>query len=136
MDSTALFSGVVGAAIGSLSSVATLYVQNTFQNRRAAQRLLFETAYKDYELRILHLPEHRTAFPVILAYHKKMFEMIESGHLTPSAAKEIMETQGEMARAVYEAAGYYRPDSQPNSDTTANPNTVAKSHRAAAHRQS
>jgi hypothetical protein len=103
LDSTALFSGVVGAVIGSLSSVATLYVQNTFQNRRATQRLLFETAYKDYELRILHLPKNRTAFPVILAYHKKMFDMIESGHLTPSAAKEIMDAQADMARGVYEA---------------------------------
>jgi hypothetical protein len=115
--------------------VATLYVQNIFQNRRAAQRLLFETAYKDYELRILHLPEHRTAFPVILAYHKKMFDMIESGRLTPSAAKEIMDLQGEMARAVYEAVGYYRPDSQPNSDTKANPDTAANRGRRPQHQK-
>jgi hypothetical protein len=55
MDSTALFSGFVGAA----TSLATLVVQNIFQNRRESQRLLFETAFKDYELRILHLPQNR-----------------------------------------------------------------------------
>ena len=83
MDSTALFSGFVGAVIGSATSLATLVVQNVFQNRRESQRLLFETAFKDYELRILHLPQNRAAFPVILAYHQKMTELIESRQLTP-----------------------------------------------------
>jgi hypothetical protein len=45
-------------------------VQNVYQNRRESTRLLFETAYKDYELRILKLPENIAAFPVILDYHE------------------------------------------------------------------
>ena len=103
MESTALVSGLIGALIGSFTSLATLFVQNVFQNRREARRLLFETAYKDYELRILHLPESRAAFPVILAYHQKMLELIESGHLTPRAAKEILRMQSEMGAALQRA---------------------------------
>lgn len=103
MDSTALLSGLIGALIGSFTSLATLIVQNIFQNRRESRRLLYETAYKDYELRILNLPEHRAAFPVILAYHQKMVELIESGHLTPQAAKEILRMQTEMGAALRKA---------------------------------
>jgi hypothetical protein len=103
MDSTALISGVVGAMIGSLTSLATLIVQNTYQNRRESTRLLFETAFKDYELRILHLPENRAAFPIILAYHQKMIELIEDGKLTPDAARQILKMQSEMSAAVQSA---------------------------------
>jgi len=117
VDSTALISGLVGALIGSLTSLATLLVQNVFQNRRESRRLLFETAYKDYELRILHLPENRAAFPVILAYHQKMLELIESGRLTPQAAKEILSMQSEMGaalqRAVEELAGAAKSHGRP-----------------------
>jgi hypothetical protein len=69
VDSTALVSGLIGAAIGSFSSIGTLIIQNRFQNRRDSTRLLFETAFRDYELRVHDLPENRAAFPVILAYH-------------------------------------------------------------------
>ena len=103
MDSTALFSGFVGAVIGAATSLATLVVQNVFQNRRESQRLLFETAFKDYELRILHLPQNRAAFPVILAYHQKMIELIESRQLTPAAAKQILLMQSEMNAAIQAA---------------------------------
>src|SRR5262245_21223283 len=103
MDSTALFSGLVGAVIGSLTSIATLIVQNFFQNRRETQRLLFETAFKDYELRSLHSAENLAAFPVILAYHQKMLELIERGQLTPSAAKEILTMQSQMGAALQTA---------------------------------
>lgn len=103
MDLTALISALVGAMIGSLTSLATLVVQNVFQNRRESKRLLFETAFKDYELRIVHLPENRAAFPVILAYHQKMIELIERGQLTPGAAKEILGMQSEMGEALQKA---------------------------------
>lgn len=102
-ETSALLSGLVGALIGSFTSLATLLVQNAAQNRRESQRLLFETAYKDYELRILHAPANRAAFPVILAYHQKMFELIESGRLTPAAAEEIFKLQADMSAAIQKA---------------------------------
>ena len=63
MDYTALASGLIGAAIGALSSWVTLIVQNHYQNQRDRTRLLYETAYKDYELRILRLPDNVATFP-------------------------------------------------------------------------
>ena len=114
MNSTALISGLVGAMIGSLTSLATLVVQNVFQNRRESRRLLFETAFKDYELRILHLPENRAAFQAILAYHQKMIQLIESGRLTPSAAREILRIQSEMGTAIQTAVGDFEAVEQPH----------------------
>jgi hypothetical protein len=100
MDYTALISGLIGATIGALSSLLTLMVQNVYQNRRESTRLLFETAYKDYELRILHLPKNIAAFPVILDYHQQMMSLIDKGNLTPAAVKDVFDRQGDMNAAV------------------------------------
>jgi hypothetical protein len=105
MDYTALISGLIGAAIGALSSLLTLIVQNVYQTRREATQLLFETAYKDYELRILHLPDNRAAFPVILRYHQQMMSLLGKGKLTPATMKDVFEMQAEMNAAVLRAAG-------------------------------
>ena len=104
MDTTALVSGLIGAVIGALSSVLTLVVQNVYQNRRESTRLLFETAYKDYELRIQQLPENRAAFPVILAYHQQMMSLIEKGELTPASMKDVFDRQAAMNAEVVRAA--------------------------------
>ena len=106
MDWIALISGLIGAMIGSLTSIGTLLVQNAFQNRRESQRLIFDTAFKDYELRFRYATEstpQRAAFPVILAYHQKMIDLIEKGKLTPFAAKEILKAQVEMGKALQRA---------------------------------
>jgi hypothetical protein len=100
MDYTALISGLIGAIIGALTSALTLVVQNVYQNRRESTRLLFETAYKDYELRILHLPDNRASFPVILAYHQQMMSLIGKGELTPTSMKAVFDRQAAMNAAV------------------------------------
>jgi hypothetical protein len=104
MDYTALISGLVGAIIGALSSLLALVVQNVYQNRRESTRLLFETAYKDYELRVLRLPENRAAFPVILAYHQQMMSLMDKGELTPARMKEVFDKQAAMNAEVLRAA--------------------------------
>jgi len=106
MDWIALLSGLVGVMIGSLTSIVTLLVQNAYQNRRESQRLIFDTAFKDYELRFRYASKstpQRASFPVILAYHQRMIELIEKEKLTPSAAKEILEAQVEMGAALQRA---------------------------------
>ena len=40
-------------------------------------------------------------FPVILAYHHKMVELIDKDKLTPDNAKEILRAQVEMGQALY-----------------------------------
>jgi hypothetical protein len=100
MEFTALISGLIGALIGSLTSLGTLIVQNVYQTRRESTRLVFETAYKDYELRILKLPDNIAPFPVILAYHQEMARLIEHDRLTPEAAKGLMSAQAAMTAAI------------------------------------
>ncbi len=117
MESTALISGLVGALIGSLTSLSTLIVQNVYQNRRDSTRLLFETAYKDYELRILHLPENRAAFPVILAYHQQMMQLIDKGNLTPDAAKGVLRMQADMAAAIQQVVDDHQTPVDPAQET-------------------
>jgi hypothetical protein len=118
MEYVALISGLIGALIGALSSFLTLIVQNIYQNRRESSRLLFETAYKDYELRILHLPENRTAFPVILDYHQQMIRLIDKGKLTPASMKDVFHRQADMDAAVQRAAGIRQgPASQSEGQT-------------------
>jgi hypothetical protein len=114
MDYTALISGLIGAVIGALSSVLTLVVQNVYQNRRESTRLLFETAYKDYELRIQQLPENRAAFPVILAYHQQMMNLIDKGKLTPASMKVVFDEQAAMNAAVLLAADRYQGPAGPS----------------------
>jgi hypothetical protein len=103
MDYTALASGLIGALIGALSSWVTLIVQNHYQNRRDRTRLLYETAYKDYELRILKLPGNRDAFPVILDYHQQMMGLIDKGNLTPATVEDVFGRQADMNAAVQRA---------------------------------
>jgi hypothetical protein len=103
MDASALLSGLAGALIGSLTSIGTLVVQNSFQTRRESERLMYDTAFRDYELIFRYEAQgtpRRAAFPVILAYHKKMLELVETGKLTPQAARGILEAQVEMTEAL------------------------------------
>ena len=114
MDYTALASGLIGAAIGALSSWVTLIVQNHYQNRRDRTRLLYETAYKDYELRILQLPDNIATFPVILDYHQQMMSLIDKGNLTPATVQDVFGRQADMTLAVQQAVASRRgPAGQP-----------------------
>jgi len=93
-------------------------VQNVYQNRRESTRLLYETAYKDYELRDLHLPENIAAFPVILDYHQQMMSLIDKGRLTPAAVKDVFDRQANMNTAVLRTIDSHQgPASQSEGET-------------------
>lgn len=66
---------------------------------------MYETAYKDYELRVLHLPENIAAFPVILDYHQQMMSPIDKGRLTPATVADVFDRQAEMNTAVLRSVG-------------------------------
>jgi hypothetical protein len=118
VDYVALASGLIGAIVGALSSWVTLIVQNRYQNRRDRTRLLYETAYKDYELRIRELPGNIAAFPVILDYHQQMMSLIDTGNLTPATVEDVLGRQAAMNAAVQRAAGSsQRPAGQPEDQT-------------------
>jgi hypothetical protein len=96
MDYTPVISVLIGSGIAAASSLLTLTVQNAYQNRRESNRLVFDTAYKDYELRILHRPESATSFPLILAYHREMLRLIDAGKVTPATVKNLFQGQADL----------------------------------------
>ena len=105
------YAGLAGVLLGGLCSTVTLFIQNTFQNRREEKRLIVETAYKDYELRVKEKGTFSVfPFPVVLAYHEKTIELIEKGELNQEAAEKIFTAMNEMnyalerARKKFEAA--------------------------------
>jgi hypothetical protein len=115
MDYTALISGLIGALIGASASLGGLWLQNVYQNRRESTRLLYDTAYKDYELRIEHREQNIAPFPVLLDYHQQMMSLVHKGELTPDLVTKIFIRQGAMEAAVLKALR--EPASQPESQT-------------------
>ena len=79
-------------------------MQNRYQGQREVKRLLYETAYKDHGLRLLHREDNIAAFPVILDYHARMMRLINEDKLTPQSLKAVMLAQGTMNAAVLAAA--------------------------------
>ena len=107
MDTTVLVSAFFGAILGAGTSILTLFVQNYFQNKREVKKMIFDNAWKDYEIRILHAQENgprMASFPTILAYHQEMMNLLEHGQLTPDKAKDILRAQAEMNEALWQAA--------------------------------
>jgi len=99
------YAGLAGVAIGALSSIATLTIQNIFQNRREGKRLIVETAYKDYELRVKEKGVFNAfPFPVVLAYHEKTIELIQKGQLNQDAVEKIYRAMNEMNAALERAS--------------------------------
>jgi hypothetical protein len=100
VDFTAAVAGLVGALVGAFTSIATIVIQGRLQTRREGARLLFETAFHDYELRIDRYGQDGAPLPapffVILAYHQKMMALADRGQLTPAKVGEILAAQTEM----------------------------------------
>jgi len=95
------YAGLVGVLIGAVSSAATLLIQNIFQNRRDEKRLIVETAYKDYELRVKEKGVFNVfPFPVVLAYHEKTIELIQKGQLNKDSADQIYIAMRDMQQAL------------------------------------
>ncbi len=106
MEATAApwYAGLVGVLIGAISSAATLLIQNIYQSRRDEKRLIVETAFKDYELRVKEKDTFSAfAFPVLLAYHEKTIELIQKGQLDKDAAEKIFTAMNEMNLALEQA---------------------------------
>jgi hypothetical protein len=79
---------------------------------------LYDTAYKDYELRIEHREQNIAPFPVLLDYHQQMMSLVHKGELTPDLVTKIFERQGVMTAAVLKALDSpQEPASQPESQT-------------------
>ena len=95
-----LIAGLVGAIIGSFSSIATILIQSHYQRKRDLTRLSTEVAIEDfkYALEIAKAKGVKTRIPPVslyVRYHFKYLTLLESGKLTPDDLKNFIEEHRE-----------------------------------------
>ena len=114
-DYLPLLAGLVGALIGSLSSVITLVLQARYQQERELRKLAIELAMEDFKFRVENESDriHPVAAPVIVGYWNKMATLVSRDELTPGTMRDVLFYDAQMKAAMSEA---YREWQQPAPD--------------------
>lgn len=117
-----LISGLIGAVIGSVSSIATLVIQAHYQQKREFKKLAVQLAMEDFKFRIANESERiiPASAPVLIGYWDKMIDLVVSGKLSPKTVQEILEYDGELKLAVLTAYQAYQKKYQQKSNNKAN----------------
>jgi hypothetical protein len=92
MEYLPLVSGLVGALIGSLSSIVTLLIQSHYQTKREMKKLAIEVALKDFIFRAENQSELIQVQPVALLinYYDRIIDLVNKEQLTPERLRELM----------------------------------------------
>ena len=100
-----LISGLIGALIGSISSIATLVIQSHYQQKRELKKLAVQLAMEDFKFRIANESERiiPASAPVLIGYWDKMVDLVVRGRLTPETMREVLDYDGELKLAVSKA---------------------------------
>ena len=102
-----LFSGLVGALIGAMASIITIWVQARIQDRREKIRHAADLALEDYKLQIdmANKSGRQASIPPVvlfLHYHLELMNLMEKGRLTPERLKKLSEKNAEIEDAIDE----------------------------------
>jgi hypothetical protein len=126
-----LVSGLIGAIIGSASSIATLIIQAYYQQKREFKKLAVQLAMEDFKFRIANESERivPASAPVLIGYWDKMIDLVISGKLSPKTMREVLEYDGELKSAIMEAYQDWWKEHQ--QDSTNKSNSVDAKSRAA-----
>jgi hypothetical protein len=86
-----LISGLIGAVIGSLSSILVMLIQSHYQAKRELTNHGIQIAFQDYKTQLEHAKPGTKAQPISLFvhYHTKMIRLAAKGKLTPGALEEL-----------------------------------------------
>lgn len=86
-----LISGLIGAVIGSLSSILVMLIQSHYQAKRELINQGIQIAFNDYKTQLEHAKPGAIAQPISLFvhYHTKMIRLASKGKLTPTALKKL-----------------------------------------------
>ncbi len=100
-----LIAGLVGALIGSLSSIVTIVIQSRYQRKRELTRLATEAAKHDFEYQLQLAKERKgvTRMPPLtlyIRYHYKYLTLLEAGDLSPEHLKQLSAEHKEYVRAL------------------------------------
>ena len=88
-----LIAALIGAVIGSLSSVITIWIQSHYQNKRDRNRLAVDAAIEDHKAAIEigkgHAGAQIAPLTAFLHYHFKYLQLLETDGLSEKAVKEL-----------------------------------------------
>ena len=86
-----LISGLIGALIGSLSSILVMLIQSHYQNKRKLINHGVQIAFQDYKSQLENAKPGTKVVPISLFihYHTKMISLASKGKLTPTALEEL-----------------------------------------------
>jgi hypothetical protein len=97
-----LLAGLVGALIGSVTSIATIYIQQRAQNKRERANQIFQAATEQFKLAI-EVAKIRgngaiLPFATFLHHHKQLYELLENSNLNANSLKKIHTEEDEIER--------------------------------------
>ena len=86
-----LLSALAGALIGSLTSIATIYIQGRTSERRERIRQASTMAMEQLKLQAEHAPPGTGIFPISIYLHNQLavLDALEKNKLTPDRLREI-----------------------------------------------
>jgi hypothetical protein len=103
----AAITGLIGALIGSASSIATILVQARMKDKRDRTKLLTDIAMSEFKMLLDRAasgqgPSKVVSFSTFLYHYDLVLKAVERGTYTPERAREIALLDNEMLKAVME----------------------------------
>jgi hypothetical protein len=98
----AAITGLIGAAIGSASSIATIVIQSRIRDRRDRLKQATDLALEDYKFRASMHPKVMPPMVVFLTYYLELMSALERGNLTREKLKELGVRQTDLIKFVHE----------------------------------
>jgi len=98
----ALVSGLVGALIGSGTTVFTIFLKEKWAYNREMRKLALEMAKSDFEGQnkiFSDKPNHVTSLPVLVSYYQDLVKEIESGKVSSDLFKRLAKQRHERSQA-------------------------------------
>jgi hypothetical protein len=105
-----LFSALAGAVIGSLSSIATIFIQAKIGERRERIRQAAMLALEEFKTHIAQRPPGGTVPPISIYVHHQLaiLNAIEKNDLTPERLRQIAANDEALIAATLELDRQYQ----------------------------
>jgi len=99
------FAGLLGAVIGATASIATVWIQGRFQERRDRMRLVMELALEEYKSKIelIKFTGQSAALPPValfLHYHHELAKLLEKDAVSPATLEALAKSTHELDAAL------------------------------------
>lgn len=97
-----LIVGLIGVVVGSITSIAAIFIQQRAQNKRERSNQIFYAATEQFKLAIdvAKLNKRGGVFPfaVFLHHQNQLFELIEKNNLNAESLKKLLNDNEKVER--------------------------------------